>query len=291
MHSLPILNIHQFEKETSLTDFYCNDLSKHLEKNKKLVYKPHKHDFYLCILFTEGTGLHEIDFTTFTVQPGAVFFLKPGQTHSWQFDSTPNGYIFFHTQSFYELNFSSHFLTQFPFYYSQKNTPALYINADETQYLATKFKELYQEYQQINAFQELKITSLLNAIYIDLARLYIHLKPQEVNSSIRYMETLRLLENEIDKHYLLEKSASFYANALHISPKHLNRIVKTTLNKTTSELIMERVILEAKRMIVHTQNSLSHISETLGFEDYAYFSRVFKTKVGITPLGFKKRYL
>lgn len=290
MKTIPILNIQQFEEIQPLDDFYSNDLKNHLNKNSDLVYKPHKHNFYLCILFTEGSGIHEIDFNAYTIQAGSVFFLKPGQTHSWKFESLPQGYLFFHTQDFYELSFSNRLLHQFPFYFSQKNTPSLVLTKTQTSELHRKFKELNTEYYQKLPYQEIKITSLINTIYIDLARCYIDSKPKEVASSLRYIETLRSLEKEIENSYLLEKSASFYANKLNISTKHLNRIVKATVNKTTTELISERVLLEAKRLIVHSDNSLSSISEILGFEDYAYFSKVFKSKTKITPLGFKQKY-
>ena len=291
MNTIPILNIHQFEEEQPLQDFYSNDLKSHLNKNKDLVYRPHKHNFYLCILFTVGSGVHEIDFNAYTVEPGSVFFLKPGQTHSWKFDNEPEGYIFFHTKDFYELSFSNRLLNQFPFYFSQKNTPSLVLSKSQLIGLQTRFKELNHEYYQKLPYQEIKITSIINTIYIDLARCYISLKPVEVQSSLRYIETLWLLEKEIESSYLIEKSAKFYANQLNVSSKHLNRIVKATLDKTTTELITERVLLEAKRLIVHSNNTLSTVSEILGFEDYAYFSKVFKAKTKMTPLAFKKKYL
>ena len=291
MKSIPVLNIHQFEEIQPLEDFYSNDINSHLKKNIDLVYKPHKHDFYLCILFMEGSGIHEIDFSSYVIKPGSVFFLKPGQTHSWNFDSKPKGYLFFHTQNFYELTFSNRSLNQFPFFYLQKNTPSLVLTKNQITTLQLKFKELNTEYYQKQAYQKTKIISLINTIYIDLARCYLDSNPKEIDSSLRYIETLRSLEKEIDTFYLTDKSAKFYASRLNISSKHLNRIVKTTLGKTTTDLITERVLLEAKRLIVHSDNSLTAIAEILGFEDYAYFSKVFKTKTKTTPLNFKKKYL
>lgn len=290
MRTIPILNIQQFEEEQPLHDFYSNDLKSHLQKNSDLVYKPHKHNFYLCILFTEGTGMHEIDFNAYKVEPGSVFFLKPGQTHSWKFDSQPNGYLFFHTQDFYELGFSNRLLHQFPFFSSQKSAPTLTLTATQISELNSKFKELNTEYYQKRLYQRIKITSTINTIYIDLARCYIDGKPKNVTSSLRYIEIFRSLEAEIECSYLLEKSANFYAGKLNITSKHLNRVVKTTVNKTTTELITERVLLEAKRLIVHSDNTLAVIAEILGYEDYAYFSKVFKEKTKITPLAFKKKY-
>ncbi|OEK09640.1 transcriptional regulator [Flavivirga aquatica] len=290
MKIIPILNIQQFEQEVPISDFYSNDLKSHLEKNKDFFHKPHKHDFFLCVLFSKGSGIHEIDFNTYNVKPGSIFFLKPGQTHYWKFYNTPEGYIFFHTQDFYELHFSKSKLEQFPFYYSHKNTPILNLSPSKIKLLESKFKEVNDEYYEDLPYKKQKISSIINVIYINLARHYNSFKTIENTTSATYIETLRALEQIIDNYYKTEKSAKFYANALNITPKHLNRIIKTTLGKTTTDLITDRVILESKRLIVHSNNSLFTISESLGYQDYAYFSRVFKLKTKTTPLEFKNSY-
>ncbi|MDO7174172.1 AraC family transcriptional regulator [Mariniflexile sp. AS56] len=288
--NIPILHIGQFEQDVPMSDFYSNDLPSHLHKNKNHFDKPHRHNFFLCVLFTAGTGTHDIDFNSYPIKPGSVFFLTPGQTHFWKFDTAPQGYIFFHTPDFYELHFSKSKLEQFPFYYVHKNSPNLELSSEVMQHSALKFKEINQEFHQNLPYKKQKIASLINTVYIDLARQYTAIHIDVNNTSVTYLETLRVLEKVIETHYKTEKSAQFYANALHVSPKHLNRIIKTILGKTTTHLITERVILEAKRYIVHSGNALSNISEILGYSDYAYFSKVFKLKTGLTPLGFKKKY-
>jgi AraC-like DNA-binding protein len=290
LKTIPILNIKQFKQEESLQDFYCNDLSKHLEKNKAIVHKPHKHNFFLCVIFTSGTGKHEIDFNTYAIKTGSVFYLKPGQTHYWTFNSTPQGYIFFHSQDFYEFYFANKKVTHFPFYYSYKNPPHIILNTDTLFTIQLKFKELYLEYSQKKEYAKEKIISLIDMLYIDLTRIYTKSTPSETVITPSYLKTLRQLEQNIEFHYKESKSAAFYANILSITPKHLNRITKSTLNKTTTELIIERVLLEAKRLIVHSNNSLSSIAELLGYEDYAYFSKTFKKHTQITPIQFKKKY-
>ena len=75
-----------------------------------------------------------------------------------------------------------------------------------------------------------------------------------------------------------------------MSEKNLNRICKITFNKTTSDVIADRIILEAKRMLVHSKSSVIQISVELGYEDDSYFIRVFKKRTGETPLQFIKGY-
>ena len=290
MKKIPILDIKQFEHKAQLEDFYSNDLEIHLKNNRDFFHKPHRHNFFLCVLFTQGSGIHEIDFETYAVKPGCVFFLRPSQTHFWQFNTSPQGYIFFHTQEFFELHFTNTKLDQFPFYYSFKNPPIVNITLDQILTVKSQFMEINQEYYSDLPLKRQKLASLLNTVYIDLSRHYIELEPKKEVVSMSYISTLRALEKLIDLYYKEQKSAKFYAEALNISSKHLNRILRTTLNKTTTQIISERVMLEAKRLMVHSYNTLAEISEILGYEDYAHFSKVFKKKNGITPKSFKRNY-
>ena len=71
METSTILSIPKFKEDLNKRDFYFNDFKKHLENNKELILSPHGHDFYLCVLFTEGKGIHEIDFKRYEIMPGS----------------------------------------------------------------------------------------------------------------------------------------------------------------------------------------------------------------------------
>jgi AraC-like DNA-binding protein len=287
---IPVLHIRQFHQEKHLKELYVNSLSKHLESNEHLIDKPHSHDFYLCVLFLQGRGVHEIDFKTYPISPGSVFFLKPGQTHFWNFASPPEGFIFFHSQSFYELNFLGHGLSFFPFYCSLQNPPLLEVPVKVLNALGKKFEEAFLEYSGNVMLREMKILNLINGIYIELTRCYTSLTDMDKSYSPGYSALLSRLEALIENYFREEKLPQFYANRLNITTKHLNRVVKSTINKTTSELISERVVLEAKRMIVHSTVDLAEVAFALDFSDYAYFSKFFKDKTGRTPSAFRKAY-
>lgn len=287
---IPILNIEQFDRVIHSNDVYSNELSDHLTKNKEIVHSAHRHDFFLCVFFTKGTGIHEIDFNNFDIQPGCVFFLKPGQTHLWRFDSDPEGFIFFHTRDFFEFGFSNAKLTQFPFYYSDENPPNLQLKCDDFKSIKGLFKEINDEYYKDAMYKEQKLSSLINLIYIDLTRLYTSFESYRVIGSTVYLSYLRKFEELIQKYYRKKKSVAFYAKELNISSKHLNRITTNTIGKTPSEIINGRTILEAKRLLVHSEDSLAEISDSLGYEDYAYFSKVFKMRTKTTPSNFRDNY-
>lgn len=94
----------------------------------------------------------------------------------------------------------------------------------------------------------------------------------------------------VEKHFWSEKSTRQYASWMNITPKHLNRINKMVVNKTTSEIIANRLILEAKRMLIYARNNLGEVADAFGFADYAHFSKLFKNKTGLTPSAFSKKY-
>ncbi len=81
-----------------------------------------------------------------------------------------------------------------------------------------------------------------------------------------------------------------YAFKLNITKKHLNRVAKSCIGKTSTQLISERIILEAKRMLIYSKLNVTQIGEELGYFDNSYFVRFFKKNVGITPFAFLVKY-
>jgi len=149
------------------------------------------------------------------------------------------------------------------------------------------FRDLLKEYQNKQIMKFDKICPLLNVLYISLSQFH-PLKQNKVSQNPQ--RQLRDLEDFIDKNYKNIKSAHQYADLMRMSPKNLNRIVKFNLDKTTSELISDRIVLEAKRMLIHSVLTVSQIAFELGYTDNPYFFRVFKNKMGETPKEFMRKF-
>lgn len=290
MKSIQVLDIHQFKKQEKENFFYSNTLYNHLKEYHKDINIPHKHNFYLSVLFTNGEGLHEIDFEKYTVQKGSLFFMNPGQTHHWILSDNTEGYIFFHSKQFYELHFLHKSLSNYPFFFSTKNIPFLQLEGNDFENIEEKFKAIQSEYSTEKTFKNDKIISLIDLMYIESSRIYEQLNFTKISKNNLYSDKIIQLENLIEKNFLSLKNAGEYASLMNISTKHLNRITQNTFGKTTSQLISDRIILEAKRMFFHSKNSFSNIALELGYEDYAYFSRLFKNKNGESPSDFMKKY-
>lgn len=289
MKEIELLKINDFKK-TMEESFYSNTISLHLLSHHSRIEKPHKHNFYAVFLFTQGTGIHEIDFKKYEVTPGSVFFLYPGQTHAWELSEDIEGYLFFHSEEFYEMAYVSNSIKDFPFFESNYTEKGMYLQEEQYKLIQQLFKNLYTESIGNEWKKKQLILSCLTQIYIYLNRFIEHDSTINFSDVRHYQNVFKQFEKLVDNHFYKIKSATKYADLLNITQKHLNRIVKSITNQTTTDVIIHRVVLEAKRQLIYTDNTLADIAENLGYEDYTYFSKMFKKSTGVTASEFRKRY-
>ena len=286
MKELPIYRINKFEIEHNEGEFYTNYVNNHVKKHDFTNF-PHKHDFFLVILFTQGIGKHEVDFETFSVERGSLFVLKPGQMHYWELSDDVDGFVFFHSREFFDQGFSSLSIKEFHFYNALQETPYFKLEDKQLSKIIFVMHELILEYAKHDSFKWQKIHALILLVYIEISRVKTHLGN---NHNQTYVRILRQFEDLIEDNFRSEKLVKQYAYKLNITEKHLNRVTKSCIGKTSTQLISERIILEAKRMLFYSKLNISQIGEALGYFDNSYFVRFFKKNVGITPLAFLAKY-
>ena len=274
MKKYPVYSIEQFNCNSVTSDLYINTFKNHLV-NHSFIEKPHRHDFYLLVFFTHGSGVHEIDFNRFEIKAGSFFVLQPGQMHHWVLSEDIEGFIVFYTAEMYNLYFGKKKIDDYPFYFSVQNNPEIVLEEPEMETVLSYFENLVVEMQSEQLWKQDKIMNILDSIHIELARKYNEIYVHETHS---YNVKIKNLEQLLEKKYKQHKSAAFYASELNISLKHLNRICNEILKKTTTEVIVDRIILEAKRMLLDKNWTVNEIAFELGYEDYSYFSRLFKKK-------------
>ena len=209
--------------------------------------------------------------------------MAPGQMHNWVLSKDIDGYVFFHTKNFYNKAYTNTGVEEFPFFQSMHHPPVVYLNKENTKKLSEQFNYLVKEHQHNEILKFEKIHCLINLIYIELSRHY--LPSIEINNE-HYLIRIRVLEQLIDQHFKSKKYPHEYAAQMYLSEKHLNRMSKHCLNKTTTELIAERIILEAKRLLIYSKKNVSEIAAELGYENNSYFSRFFKKHSNQTPIQF-----
>ncbi|WP_312765381.1 helix-turn-helix transcriptional regulator [Epilithonimonas sp.] len=288
-NEISVLNIDLFQSGAKHSDFYFNSIKNHLLKSHRHIEKPHRHGFYACMIFTKGNGIHEIDFQKYDVSPGSLFFMSPGQVHSWQLSEDIDGFIFFHSQEFFDLHFVNEKLRQYPFFSSVQYPRKLQLETNNIVEFSNLFIKIGNENSSSALLSENLILSLISQLYIETVRLFSQEKiigTQNANTS--HIQHYQHFEELLELNFIKEKSAFQYARWMNLTTKHLNRITQTVVQKTVSEIIADRTILEAKRMLIYLDEGLVDIAFRLGYEEYSYFARVFRKKTGQTPSAFVK---
>lgn len=283
MVQYPIYNVDSFSCNSVNEDFYVNTLGNHLQTHS-FVETPHRHSSYLLLFFTQGSGRHEVDFDQYEVAPGSVFALQPGQLHHWDLSRGVDGYVVIYAQELYNLYFGQKQISDYPFYQSAKSKPEIVLGTSEIQSLLPFFELLRTESNRNEIWGTQKMINLLDCIHIELARHY----TAGAHETHPYNTHVKKFEQLLEQNFRTEKLPSFYADKLNITLKHLNRICNEMLQKTATEVIAERLILEAKRMLTDPSLSINSAADALGFDDYSYFSRFFKKQAGMSPSDFRR---
>ena len=283
---LPVYQIRDFHaQEQKGSYFYLRSFAAHLREHQ-FIQRPHKHDFYILLYISKGHGTHTIDFEAYPVQANTMFFLAPGQVHSWQLSDDTDGYIIFFTSAYFRLEFPHQKLNRFPFFHAPYHKPLLLLHPSDGEAILEVIRPMQREHEAQKPMAEDVIRDYLDILLILLRRRY-----QEQNPSGQIpaplLSQLQALEQLIDKHYREHQPVRFYADKLHVTAKQLNDTCRRAINKTVNELIQERVLLEARRLLVHSHLTVSEVAARLGYFDNAYFFRFFKKHTGQTPEQFR----
>jgi AraC-like DNA-binding protein len=154
------------------------------------------------------------------------------------------------------------------------------------QFLAC-FDLLFHEYHQVKEINEDGLRALLHVLLIKIQRLFVAKKSFTATKHdvILYKQFIGLLETHYTEHYTIGD----YAKKLLVSERNLNRIVKVVANNSPSNILQNRIILEAKRQLTYSELSVGQISELLGFKDISYFARCFRKLTEFSPTEFKTK--
>ncbi len=284
MKKLPVYQIKKFNCHSEENDLYFNDLKSHLIDHD-FIENSHSHNFYLLVLFTKGSGFHTVDFDRFEIRANSLFVLKPGQVHSWQLSEDIDGYIAFYSQEVYNVYFGKKQIDEYSFYRDLKNSPEMILNDFQTKEISNYFDLLLEENNRNEFKKNDKLLNLLDVIHIELARIYESLQEHNLHP---YNLKIQELEQLVNQHFKTEKLPSFYADKMNMSLKHLNRICKNVLDITVTDFIYSKIILESKRLLSTNMMTIGEVANELGFENYSYFTKVFKKYTNLTPQGFKR---
>lgn len=250
---------------------------------------PHRHGYYHLIWMSRACGVHMIDFDRYEVRPNSVFFISPGQVHAWRSTVPPEGYVVnFSPEFFFEMFPRPDALAEFPFFHLANADPVLYLDSQHAAELAPLIEAIEAEFVGAAPWRYDVIRSLFLVFLVRLRRLHRPLKPEH-SSPQSYLLTkkYKLL---IEEKFLELGSVQDYAGLLNVTDRHLNEATKKAVGKTASQLISERILMEAKRLLIQSGMGVSEVAYQLNFDDPAYFCRFFRKGTTLSPGEFKKRH-
>ncbi len=258
---------------------------------------PHRHNYYEIFIFYKGGGTHEIDFEEIEVKTGSVHFVSPGQVHVLLRAPGSYGYVVLFSRDFFSLPLQDKdFLFELPFLNNNTAHPFINFHGSEFSEIKVLAENILKENNLHFPDSHHIIRAYLNILLLKCKAGYNHINkkeiiPENLNLHNDVIQKFRIMvEKNFRKYHLVKE----YASMIAITPENLNEISKRQTGKTASEFISDRLLLEAKRLLLYSDFKAKEIAYFLNFQDPSNFNKFFKNNTGYTPAGFReillKRY-
>ncbi|MDO9000032.1 MAG: AraC family transcriptional regulator [Bacteroidota bacterium] len=249
---------------------------------------PHRHNFYELLIFKTEGGIHELDFRDYKIESNSLHFVSPTQVHKLKANQSKGFVLCFTNDVLYShLGKNKSFTYSFPFYDFNTYLPYLKIKP----FLFNEIFELVESINTIfyseNPFKNEIIKSYLHIVLLKIKHFFLEFNQNNASKILVTHPSITQFKILIDQHYPDQLNVQDYSKKLNLSPNYLNVLCKKETGKTAIQLIHERVLLEAKRLLYSTNLSIKEISFSLNFEDVPYFNRFFKKNMLVTPLDYR----
>ncbi|MFJ8822148.1 AraC family transcriptional regulator [Streptomyces sp. NPDC102467] len=244
----------------------------------------HRIDFHVLLFFREGPVHHMIDFTEYEVGAGDVLWIRPGQVHGF---SDADRYV--GTALTMQPGFLPRAIVEATGLYRYDRTPLLHPDAAQLAAIEASLEQLQREYLDTATLPLSLHTSVLRHSLTAFMLRVAHVSAQAAADACEPQAdtTFTRFRAAVEQGYTTNHSVSAYADELGYSRRTLVRAVRAATGQTPKAFIDRRVILEAKRLLAHTELPVGRIGVAVGFGDSANFSKFFQQHTGATPAAFR----
>lgn len=285
---VPLLNVEHYPLDANY--FIIKNRNNYPVKD---YISPNRRQFFKIFHITSGTGVLTVGLHRYLMNPGDIGFLNPDEIMSWQTTSGNAGghFCLIHPHYFEHAPHVLQLFRQFPYF---KPSKAVIQLADEqSAKINHYFETITQEEEGDNEDKKQAILLQLQMILLEAQRAGKNLADVAVPENYRYIHGfLTLLESSFQTKgpdtVVSIKNASEFADQLHVHPNYLNSLVKNQTGKTLREHIQERLLYEAKTLLLQTDWDIKTISYVLGFSEHAAFTSFFHKKEKQSPSIFRE---
>lgn len=248
---------------------------------------PHRHKDYKISFLEEGEVTHYTDFEKYVIKAPALILLAPDQVHQRTGDSYNKMTHISFTRDLLVTE-TQGLVACWEYMFGQVVIPVT--NEEYRNELSTYLSLMHQEFTSDRPAKDMILKNLLN-VFITCAGRMVTCKANEKEHApemdMSQNKIVRQFKMLTDQHFMETTRVAKYADMLYVTPGHLNDLIKTMTGKTAKQLIDEKRVMEAKRLLFWREHSVKEIARQLNFEDDAYFNRYFKKHTGQTPASFQ----
>jgi AraC-like DNA-binding protein len=243
---------------------------------------------YSIFWIKDGKGTYSIDFKQYSFDGSVLFFLSPGQLFSVESEKIKEAYRIDFVRDFYCIQIhDKEVACNGVLFNNVYETPFVLPCKKDLQKIDFILENLIEEFSNSETAQHDMLQTYLKQFIIHSVRI------QKENHQLKEDAESKLFKDFsvlVEMNFKKMHSVTDYANRLGVSPKSLTKNFQKIGINTPSDFIKNRIILEAKRQILYSTDSVKQIAFDLGFNDPAYFSRFFTKSTSKSPLQFKKEF-
>jgi AraC family transcriptional regulator, transcriptional activator of pobA len=259
--------------------------------------QPHRHDFYQLLWLDKGKGQLVNDFEELPFENNTLAFFAPGRLHAWKHEAEPTGIMFGFTPDFFYANADDPgLLGRLNYLYG--TSPILQLNGRSAKEMSQWFALLYEEAGHSLPGRDDIVRALITIIltrgrqHHDSNHAVTQCVSQGANNTDNASGSLLVQRFRValEQHFPKLLKVSEYVRILRVSRTLLNQELHTVLGQTASDIIHDRLLLEAKRLLVHSRSqSIAEIAYHLQFRDPSYFGRFFRQRTGVSPGAYREQ--
>lgn len=251
-------------------------------------YKP-----YIKVLYLPEECSVTIDFKQYKTTTPSLFFINSNQYLQIEKEGKKPGYFMYYNRDFYCVQIhDAEVACDGLLFNNIFEMPMTALPGKDVLFVEGIYNQIQEEFDAPDASQEEMIRTYLKQLIIKATRIW---KVQQLgalnNEPSREMDFFRDFSRLVEIHFRTKHTVADYADILGVAPKTLSNKFNRLELKQPNDIIKDRIILEAKRLLGYSSLSVKEIAYQLGYDDPAYFNRLFTNKVGDTPSNFKKKYL
>lgn len=246
-------------------------------------------DFIKVIFLKKGAEIM-VDFKSYRLEQDALFFINAGQWYQMK-EECCQGSMLYYNRDFYCVEIhDKEVACDGILFHNVYEIPVVDLEPDQSIVIEQLFKQIHSELIAEDSSLEEMLRILLKQIIIRSTRIWKSTHEVHTEEARQEIEFIRQFSQLVEWNFTTKHTVAEYADLLNITPKLLNKRITKFSRDTPNDLIKQRIILEAQRMLAHTSLSVKEIGYKLGYEDPSYFIRMFSKQANASPQQFRKQY-